>query len=415
MTQANDSEIIIVGAGIAGLALALGLHQRGVRTRVYEQAPELRELGVGITILPHAMRELSAIGVGEQIAAAGVTNDESAFFNRFGQLLYKEPRGRKAGYAYPEAGVHRGRLHTIMYEAAKARLGAQNIVLNHRCTGLSQDASGATLLFEQTSSGAGLPPVRANIAVACDGINSAIRREFYPKEQLGFEGINTWRGVARHKPILGGHTYIRIGSIKTGKLVIYPIDENVDGEGTQLVNWTSEAPLLGRPKNDWKKPGRLEDFLPVYESWKFDWLDVPAFLAASEVILEYPMVDRDPVKQWTFGRITLVGDAAHPMYQRGSNGCAQALIDARVLADLLKTCGSTEAALRGYENARLAATTKIVFTNRTTPPDFINIKVEELTGDAPFDDLGRYISQSELKALSDNYKHVAGFGRQDVT
>jgi 5-methylphenazine-1-carboxylate 1-monooxygenase len=415
MKQTNCPEIVIIGAGIGGLALAIGLHQRGVRARLFEQAPELKELGVGITILPHAMRELSAIGVGEHVAAAGVTNDESAFFNRFGQLLYQEPRGRAAGYAYPEAGVHRGRLHTILYDAAKARVGAQNIVLNQRCTGLSQDASGVTLLFEQTSSGVRLPPVRADIAVACDGINSAVRREFYPDEALAFEGINTWRGVARHKPILGGHTYIRIGSIKTGKLVIYPIDDNVDGEGTQLVNWTSEAPLLGRPKNDWNKPGKLEDFVPVYKSWKFEWLDVPALLAASEVILEYPMVDRDPVRQWTFGRVTLVGDAAHPMYQRGSNGCAQALIDARVLADLLKTCDSMENALRAYENSRLAPTTKIVLTNRTTPPDFINIKVEELTGDAPFDDLDRYITQSELKALSDNYQRVAGFGRQDVT
>ena len=172
----------------------------------------------------------------------------------------------------------------------------------------------------------------------------------------------------------------------------------------QLVNWTSEAPLLGRPKNDWNKPGKLEDFIPVYENWRFDWLDVPEFLRNSEVILEYPMVDRDPVKRWTFGRVTLLGDAAHAMYQRGSNGCAQALIDARVLSDLLKSTDSGEAAMRAYEEARLGPTTKVVLTNRTMPPDFINIKVEELTGDAPFDDLDRYISQSELKAVSDNYK-----------
>ncbi len=257
--------------------------------------------------------------------------------------------------------------------------------------------------------------MRAGILLACDGINSAVRRQFYPNEELAFEGINTWRGVARSKRILNGHTYIRIGSIKTGKLVIYPILDNVDGKGAQLVNFTSEVPLFGRPKNDWNKPAKLEDFLPIYESWRFDWLDVPQLLRNSEIVLEYPMVDRDPVSRWTFGRVTLVGDAAHPMYQRGSNGSAQALIDARVIADLIQTSDNPVGALTAYEQARLGATTRIVRTNRTTPPDFINIKVEELTGDRPFEDLDKYISQSELRALSDNYKQIAGFGQQDMT
>ena len=413
--SAANTDIAIIGGGIAGLALAIGLHQRGIQARVYEVAPEVKELGVGITILPHAMRELSALGLRDQLTAAGVENYDSAFFNRFGQLIYKEPRGLRAGYPFPEIGIHRGRLHTILYNAARERLGPAAIETNRRCMGVEQDQTGVTIALQETTSGKTLPPVRAGYVIACDGINSAVRRHFYPHEELGFEGINTWRGVARGKPILGGHTYLRIGSIRTGKIVIYPIIDNVDGEGNQLINWTTEAPLAGRPKNDWNKPGKLEDFISIYESWRFDWLDVPGLLRNSEVLLEYPMVDRDPVRQWTFGRVTLAGDAAHAMYQRGSNGCAQALIDARVLADLLKTSDSTEAALLAYENARLAATTKIVFTNRTMPPDFINIKVEELTGDAPFDDLDRYISQSDLKALSDNYKRVAGFGRQDVT
>jgi 2-polyprenyl-6-methoxyphenol hydroxylase-like FAD-dependent oxidoreductase len=409
-----NPDIAIVGAGIGGLALALGLHQRGVGSRIYESAPELKELGVGITILPHAMRELSALGLQDKIVAAGVANTQSAFFNRFGQLLYKEPRGTNAGYAYPEVGVHRGRLHTILYEAAKARLGAENIVTNRRCVRVGQDVDGATLFLQETTSGASLAPVRAGIILACDGINSAVRRQFYPNEELAFEGINTWRGVARTKPILDGHTYIRIGSIKTGKLVIYPILDNVDGKGTQLVNFTSEVPLFGRPKNDWNKAAKLENFLPVYESWRFDWLDVPQLLRNLEVVLEYPMVDRDPIDRWTFGRITLVGDAAHPMYPRGSNGSAQALIDARVLSDLIKTTGNPVAALAAYEQARLGPTSRIVHTNRTTPPDFINIKVEELTGDRPFDNLDRFISQDELRELSDNYKEIAGFGQQDM-
>ena len=409
------TDIAIVGGGIAGLALALGLHQRGVASRVYEIAPEIKPLGVGITILPHAMRELTALGLGEAVAAAGVENTESAFFNRFGQLIYKEKRGRAAGYAYPEVGIHRGFLHRIMFDAALRRLGSENIVLNRRCVGLEQDAGSVTLRFEETTTGAAAAPVRAGIALACDGVNSAVRRRFYPDEELAFEGINTWRGVARGKPILGGHTYIRIGSIRTGKIVLYPIIDNYDRHGNQLINFTSEVPLFGKPKNDWNKPAKLESFLPIYESWRFDWVDVPQLLTNSEVVLEYPMVDKDPIPRWTFGRVTLLGDAAHPMYPRGSNGAAQGLIDARVLADLLKATDDPLAALTAYEQARLPPTTKIVHTNRTTPPDFINIKVEELTGDRPFDNLDTYITQDELRTLSEDYKRIAGFGQQDVT
>jgi 2-polyprenyl-6-methoxyphenol hydroxylase-like FAD-dependent oxidoreductase len=228
MMGGKATEIAIVGAGIGGLALALGLHQRGIASRIYEVAPELKELGVGITILPHAMRELTTLGLQDKIVAGGVTNTQSAFFNRFGQLLYKEPRGTYAGYAYPEVGIHRGRLHTALYDAAKERLGAENILTNHRCVGVEQDEDGVTLFCQETTSGENLPPVRAGIVLACDGINSAVRRQFYPNEELAFEGINTWRGVAQSKPILDGHTYIRIGSIKTGKLVIYPIADNID-------------------------------------------------------------------------------------------------------------------------------------------------------------------------------------------
>jgi 5-methylphenazine-1-carboxylate 1-monooxygenase len=409
----RDPGIVIVGGGIAGLALALGLHQRGILSRVYESAPEVKEIGVGITMLPHAIKELTTLGLGDAVRAAGVENYFSVFFNRFGQLIYREPHGRRAGYSYAEVGIHRGRLHTILYDAARERL-AERIVTNRRCVGLEQADEQVLMHFQKTTTGAPFPPVAAKIVIACDGVNSAVRRHFYPDEELAFEGINTWRGVARGKPILDGHTYIRIGSIKTGKLVIYPIVDNVDGRGNQLINYTAEAPLMGRPKNDWNKPGKLEDFLPIYESWRFDWLDVAQFLKNSETVLEYPMVDKDPIARWTFGRVTFVGDAAHPMYQRGSNGAAQALIDARTLADLMAERDDPVAVLAEYETARRGPTTKVVETNRSMPPDFINIKVEELTGDRPFEDLDQYISQDELRALSDNYKRIAGFSRQDL-
>jgi 5-methylphenazine-1-carboxylate 1-monooxygenase len=410
----ETTKVAIIGGGVAGLALALNLEKRGVPCRVYESAPEVKELGVGITLLPHATRELDALGLLETMTSLAIENLESCFFNRFGQLLYKEPRGKYAGYRYPELGIHRGRLHIAMFKAALAAIGPERLITDRHCIGVEQDAEGVILRFRGGAAGAAPEPVRASVAIACDGVNSALRRQFYPDEKLAFAGINTWRGVTRRKPILTGRTYMRIGSIRTGKIVVYPIVDKVDGAGNQLINWMAEIQSGTIEQNDWNKPGRLADFLPIYENWKFDWLDVGALIRDADTILEYPMVDKDPVACWTFGRITLAGDAAHPMYPRGSNGAAQALIDARTLADLLQRHADPVAALKEYESLRLEPTAKVVRTNRQYPPDFINIRVEELVGDRPYDDLSAYITPGELKALSDQYKRVAGFALEDV-
>jgi len=409
-------EIAIIGGGIVGLGLALNLQQRGLDCRVYEAVPEVKELGVGITLLPHAMRELARLGLQEALEPLGIENQESCFFNRFGQLIYQEPRGKFAGYAHPEVGIHRGRLHMILYRAALERLGADAVVTDRTCAGIEQDEDGARVFFTRTSSGETLPPVAGEAVIACDGINSALRRQFYPDDDVAFAGINSWRGVTRRKPILTGRSYLRVGSIRTGKIVIYPIVDDVDGEGRQLINWTTEIQQDKlTKKNDWNRPGNLADFIHLYESWRFDWLDVPELIRSADVVLEYPMVDKDPLARWTFGRVTLAGDAAHPMYPRGSNGAAQSAIDARTLADALAAHGDPRAALAAFEAKRREATAQVVRTNREHPPDFINIRVEELVGDRPFDDLDKFITQDELRALSDQYKRVAGFSLGDVS
>ena len=405
--------IVVIGGGIAGLSFALSLHQRGLRCEVYESVPQIKELGVGITLLPHAMRELSALGVQPQLEAAGIENLESVFFNRFGQFIYREPRGRHAGYPLPEIGIHRGKLHRILYEAALKQLGTQRIHTGHRCAGVSQDASGVSVHFTDAQ-GRALDPVRACVVVACDGIHSAVRKQFYPDDRVAFAGINTWRGVTRHKPILSGKSYMRVGSIRTGKMVIYPIIDNIDSQGLQLINWMAEIEGSSQVMNDWNQGGRAEDFASIFKDWTFDWLDVPALILNADQILEYPMVDKDPVPQWTFGRVTLMGDAAHPMYPRGSNGSAQALIDARTLATELARGGDAVAALSAYEAQRREATARVVLTNRSQPPDVINIRVEELSGDRPFRHIDDVISQDELRALSDHYKKIAGFSLEAV-
>lgn len=400
--------IAIVGGGIAGLSFALGLHKRGFDCDVFESVTDIKEIGVGITLLPHGMRELAALGVQDALESAGIENLESVFYTQHGQYVYREARGRHAGYDLPEIGIHRGKLHRILFDAAVSRLGANKVHTGMRCTGFSQNADGVQIDFSNAHTGQPVS-VKAQIAVACDGVNSVMRKQMHPQDALCFAGINTWRGVTVHPPILTGKSYLRIGTVEVGKMVIYPIIDNVDGKGNQLINWVAELQKPNAAMNDWNRPGDPAVCAEIFKDWKFDFLNVPELILKAEKVFEYPMVDKDALPFWTQGRVTLMGDAAHPMYPRGSNGSAQALIDARTLAEQLSQHSNPQDALKAYEALRLAPTAKVVETNRNVPPDFIIMKAQELSGGKPFRHIDDLISQDELRQISDNYKTVAGF------
>jgi 2-polyprenyl-6-methoxyphenol hydroxylase-like FAD-dependent oxidoreductase len=394
-------EILIVGGGIGGLTLALELERRNIACRVFESAPEIMAVGVGINLLPHATRTLTELGLQEALARVAVETREAAFFNRYGQLIYREPLGLAAGYAWPQFSIHRGDLQAILLDAVKARLGAERLHLGWHCLGFEQDQASVTLRFRDRA------PAKGRFAIGCDGIHSVIRRQLYPDEgEPHYTGVNMWRGVTRWQPVLSGATMTRAGWLATGKLVHYPIRNRVDAEGRQLVNWLWEIETPQYKRWDWNRAARVEDFIGGLEGWRFDWLDVPAFLRAAELVLEYPMVDKDPLPAWSFGRVTLLGDAAHPMVPRGSNGAGQAILDARALAECMD--------LKAYELRRLGATGKIVLENRRNPPDAILREVYERTGDRPFDNIDSVISAQELAALSERYKQVAGYDKETL-
>ena len=394
--------ILIVGGGIGGLTLALELAARRVPHRVFEAAPEIRPVGVGVNLLPHATRILAGLGLEPALARSAVATAESRFYNRFGQLIYQEPLGRAAGLDWPQFSIHRADLQAALLERAGG------VELGKQCTGLEQNDEGVTLAFADGTS------ARGAAAIGCDGIHSAIRRQLHPGDGAPrYSGVNMWRGVTRWPAFLGGATMVRAGWLATGKMVIYPIRAHADG--TQLVNWVFEIETPHYQPWDWNRQARIEDFGAHVAGWKFDWLDVPELLRAAHTVLEYPMVDKDPLERWSFGRVTLLGDAAHPMVPRGSNGAGQAILDAHALATCLARERDPAAALAAYEAERLGPTSRVVLENRRNPPDAILREVYERTGDRPFARIEDVIGNAELKAISERYQRVSGYDRDALS
>ena len=414
MADDDSDPVVIVGAGIGGLTLALALHRARIPCRVYEAAAEIRPLGVGINVLPHASAVLRSLGVLEALERVAVVTREAAFFNRFGQAVYSEPAGRWAGHDAPQLSIHRGDLQGVLLAAVRERLGPAAVVAGHACAGADELGDRVRVRLRGPA-GEPLADAVGSVAIGCDGIHSALRRQLYPGEgPPRWSGVNMWRGVTVHPPFLSGASMVRAGWLSVGKMVIYPIRDDVDGRGNQLVNWVAELECEEPVQRDWNARGRLDDFFPAFAEWRFDWLDVAALIRGSETVLAYPMVDQDPLPRWSFGRITLLGDAAHPMVPRGSNGAGQAILDAAFLAERLAEHGPGEAALSAYERVRRPATTKVVLANRRAPPDAILRLVHERSGDRPFARIEDVASRQELARIASEYQQVAGMAPKET-
>ncbi|MCR9070840.1 MAG: flavin-dependent oxidoreductase [Alphaproteobacteria bacterium] len=402
--------VLIAGAGIGGLCTALSLHQVGIPCRLFEAVDRIAPLGVGINVLPHAVRELTELGLLEALLSLGIPTERLAYYSRLGQEIWSEPRGREAGYAWPQISVHRGDLQMLLARTVTDRLGPDAIATGHALSSW-EDRDGRVVARFADRSGGGPVEIEGDLLIAADGIHSAARAALHPGEGAPiWNGAILWRGTAEAPPFLGGRTMIMAGH-EFQKFVYYPIRDLPDGR--QLINFVAERKFdSDQPwrREDWNRQGRVEEYLPPFEDWTFDWLDVPGLIRSAATVYEYPMVDRDPLAAWSHGRMTLLGDAAHPMYPIGSNGASQAILDARVLTRELLTHGLTAEALNAYEAERLPATAKIVTANRGNGPEQVMQMVEERAPDG-FERIDEVLSVEEREGTAAAYKRLAGFDK----
>jgi len=406
----NQKPVLIAGAGIGGLSLALTLHEIGVPCIALESVSELKPLGVGINVQPNAVRELYALGFDEQaMDAIGVKTREWALVGLNGKEVYSETRGIEAGYKWPQYSVHRGQMQMMLYDAARARLGEDAVRTGMRITGYRNHDEGVTALVE-TRAGETLE-IEGSLLIAADGLHSAVRAQMYPDQPpVQWGGAIMWRGVTRGLPIRTGASFVGFGT-HHHRVVFYPISKPDPDTGLADINWIAEITIDntgGWQDGDWNKKVKHEDFMHHFEDWQQEWIDVPAMLRGADDVYEYPMIDRDPIPTWQDGNVALLGDAAHVMYPTGSNGATQAIMDARYLGAAFLEHGVNAQALAAYDEKFCKSIGEVVLRNRGAGPFGLLNLLDDRCGGI-FDDIEDVIPADERNEFMQVYKSAAGY------
>jgi 5-methylphenazine-1-carboxylate 1-monooxygenase len=408
--------IVVVGAGIGGLAFALSAHRVGLRVRVYESVAKLAPLGVGLNLQPNAVRELTELGLDEMLAKTAIPTAELAYFSKHGQRIWSEQRGLAAGYNWPQYSIHRGILQMGLLDAVRERLGRDAVMTGHHLAGLEQKKSSIIARFIDRASGEPRAGVEADVLVGADGFHSAVRRQLYPEE--GPPRYGKWvafRGAVEMEPFLSGKTMVSVGT-RDKRVVAYPISREAMGRGRALTNWVASLPMPPGgplPPEQWNRTVDHGLFLPEFEAWRFPWLDIAALLQRTAEVYQFPFVDREPIPKWSVGRVTLLGDAAHPMYPIGSQAGSQAIVDARVLASALAAFKDPKEALERYEEVRIAAMNALVVKNRELGAENVLQIVEDRAPNG-FANLHDVISSEELEESAISFKKLAGIDVEAV-
>jgi len=407
-----QNRVLIAGGGIGGLALALTLHQIGVPCTVFESTSELRPLGVGINLQPNAVRELAALGIGEaEMDAVGIAAREWALVGLNGKDIYSEPRGKSAGYHWHQYAVHRGRFHLLLYAHVLERLGADAVRLGQKVTGYTKQADGS-VVAQVTLADGSVVEEHGALLIGADGIHSSVRAQMHPDQPpIRWGGTLMWRGTAKGVPIRTGSSFVGLGTHRH-RVVIYPISAP-DENGLADINWIAEQTYDAThdwTKMGWFRPCELTDFAHHFDGFVYDWLDLPALLARSDVAYENPMIDRDPIRTWVDGPVALIGDAAHPMYPTGSNGASQAMIDARMMGRFFVEHGVNAQALAAFDAELCGPVGQLALRNRGAGPFGLLNLVDERCG-GTFDNIDDVIPEAERKQFMLAYQSAAGFAR----
>jgi len=398
--------IVIIGAGPAGLMAALRLHQQGFSPRIYESVADLKPLGVGIDVKVYGTKELDELDLLEEFRTISVDAQESLFFNRFGQEIYAELCGLHMGYLHEQRFVHRGIFQMMLHKTVIDRLGPDAVVEGARTLGYTQDDSGVTLRLQHADGTTS--EVRADVVLAADGIKSTVRRQMHPESaDPKYSGITMWRGTTLMKPFKTGGTILHIGDPRVASLIVYPIADDFEGSGLTLVNWVVEA-TREQSVEDWNQKGSVDEILPLFDETKLPFLDVQEMLRSAREVYLFPLIDHDPLDTWTDGRVVLLGDAAHAMYPRGGNGACQALVDGRVLAEKLATIDDPTEAFKAFEAERLEGVNRLVMANRGEGYEVIRRIVAERTDGQRFDDIEDVLPLAEADEIFSKYHKLAG-------
>jgi 2-polyprenyl-6-methoxyphenol hydroxylase-like FAD-dependent oxidoreductase len=410
------NRVLIAGAGIGGLATALTLHQIGVPCLVLEAVREMAPLGVGINIQPNAVRELYDLGIGDgELARIGIPTREWSLVGLNGNDIYSEPRGLAAGYRWPQYSAHRGRLQMLLYDKVVERLGRDAVRLGSRVTGYRRNAGGTVTALFARADGSAAEETGA-LLIGADGIHSAVRATMHPAQPpIHWGGAIMWRGVTRARPIRTGASFVGLGTDRQ-RLIIYPITPPDPATGLALTNWIAEITMdagEGWQKRGWFREVDVGDFIHYYDSWVWDWLDVPALFRSAEVVYENAMIDRDPVPTWQDGPVALLGDAAHAMYPTGSNGASQAIVDARVLGAAILAHGVNDRALAAYDEKLCGPISAVVLRNRGQGP-FGLLRIVEARSGGTFDDIDDVIPPAERAEFMAGYRRAAGFAVDEL-
>ena len=402
----NTLDIAIIGAGPAGLAAALRLHQQGFKPRIYETVPVLKPLGVGIDVKVYGSKEIDELGLLEQFRKISVDAKTSIFYNKYGQEIYAELCGVHMGYLYEQRFVHRGTLQMLLYKTVQERLGEGAVVHGVRCTGYANHDDQVTLDLEDREGNASQATV--GLAIAADGIKSAIRQQMHPDHsEPVYSGITMWRGTTLMEPFADGHTILHIGAPQISSMIVYPIADDFEGTGKTLVNWVVEA-TRGESVEDWNQTGTVEEVIGYYDQCHVPLLDVQQLMRNAREVYLFPLIRHEPLDTWIDGRMILIGDAAHAMYPRGGNGACQAIVDGGALAEMLATIDEVPTALKAFEEQRLRAVNGIVMAHRGEGYEVIRRMVEDRAGGERFTDIEQVLPLTEADAIFSKYHALVG-------